>query len=95
MTDNYGYGNSSRGGKKRTNVDLVLVIDATGSMADCIETVKENAKNLYGDLCNWVKNENLRTIHQMRIRVVAFRDYLAFEYEKKNIPKILKNGMRR
>ena len=83
MSGQYGYGRSSGGQqqKKITNVDLVLVIDATGSMYNCIETVKENAKNLYYDLCRLVEEEGIRTIHQMRIRVIAFRDYLEYENE--------------
>ena len=38
--------------RKKFDVDIVLVIDATGSMWRCIQTVKENANRLYDDICN-------------------------------------------
>ncbi|NLB90425.1 MAG: VWA domain-containing protein [Clostridiales bacterium] len=57
------------------NVDLVLCIDATGSMAHIIDIVKQNAINLYNDIHQEMEKRR-KHIHQMRVRVVAFRDYL-------------------
>ena len=58
------------------SVDLVLVIDATGSMASIIERVKKNALAFHEDLQK--KMEELgRHIDSLRVRVIAFRDYYA------------------
>ena len=68
MAGNYGF---------KYDIDLVMVIDATGSMDRCIMTIKENAKRLYRDFCKRLEEdtEKTRTIHQMRIRVITFRDF--------------------
>ncbi len=58
------------------NVDMVFCIDATGSMGGVIDMVKNNAVNFYGDVTNAMALKN-KTINKMRIRVIAFRDYLA------------------
>ena len=58
------------------NVDIVLVIDATGSMSPIIEQVKANALNLYGDIGRKMEEAH-KHIENLRIRVIAFRDYLA------------------
>ena len=66
-------------------VDMVFCIDATGSMEDVtgsrkkiINMVKENALNFYQDF-NRVMAEKGKHVRQLRVRVVAFRDYLADE----------------
>ena len=56
------------------NVDLVFCIDGTGSMYDCIDTVKTNAKRFYQDVANAVL-ENNSTISSLRIKLITFRDY--------------------
>lgn len=58
------------------NVDLVVCIDATGSMDRFINTIKQNALNFYADIVETMKAKN-KVIEQIRVRVVAFRDYLA------------------
>lgn len=58
------------------NVDMVFCIDATSSMTPVIDTVKKNVLNLYGDLMG-VMEEKQKRIHQLRVRVIIFRDYLA------------------
>lgn len=55
---------------------MVFCIDATGSMGGVIDMVKNNAVNFYGDVTNAMALKN-KTINKMRIRVIAFRDYLA------------------
>lgn len=68
---------------KDYSVDMVFCIDATGSMEDfsgsqkkIINMVKENALNFYGDLMQKMDEKNKR-ISQLRVRVIAFRDYIA------------------
>ena len=57
-------------------VDLVFCIDATMSMDPILTTVKNNAINLYPDLQETMKKLG-KTVQQLRVRVIAFRDYLA------------------
>lgn len=56
--------------------DIVFVIDATGSMKGLIDIVKQNALNFYNDLTE-VMSSKSKTIQSLRIKVIAFRDYLA------------------
>ncbi len=56
-------------------VDLVFCIDATGSMDHILDTVKQNALNFYDDFKE-VMEEKKKHVSQLRIRVIAFRDYL-------------------
>jgi len=58
------------------NVDMVFCIDCTGSMDNIIDIVKNNALNFYQDVTNVMASKN-KHISQLRVRVVAFRDYLA------------------
>ncbi len=55
-------------------VDLVFCIDATMSMDPILDKVKRNALNFYQDFQN-VMNEKGKKVSQLRIRIVAFRDY--------------------
>ena len=65
-------------GKSRFSyhVDLVFCIDATESMDNILDIVKDNALNLYGDIVALMQ-ENKKRIDTLRVRVVAFRDYMA------------------
>lgn len=58
------------------NVDLVLCIDATESMDSILDIVKDNAVNLYADVLDLME-KNKKHIDTLRVRVVAFRDYMA------------------
>lgn len=60
--------------KMMYEVDLVFCIDATMSMDHILDTVKNNALNFYQDFTN-VMTEKGKKVSQLRIRVVAFRDY--------------------
>lgn len=71
------------GAGKDYTVDMVFCIDATGSMEEfgkgqkkIINMVKENALSFYSDLMSKMEAKKKR-ISQLRVRVVAFRDYLA------------------
>ncbi len=58
------------------NVDMVFCIDCTGSMDNIIDIVKNNALNFYQDVTQAMEVKS-KHIDQLRVRVVAFRDYLA------------------
>lgn len=58
------------------NVDIVMCIDATGSMGGILDTVKSNALNFYGDLINSMRKKG-KQVNELRIKVIAFRDYIA------------------
>lgn len=62
--------------KMTYNVDMVFCIDCTYSMEDIINIVKTNALNFYKDVTN-VMTAKDKNITQLRVRVVAFRDYIA------------------
>lgn len=62
--------------KMKYNVDIVFVIDATGSMSDLIDVVKKNAINFHSDIQE-VMSKKGKTIQDFRIKVIAFRDYIA------------------
>ena len=62
--------------KMTYNVDMVFCIDATGSMGNVINMVKENAVNFYNDVTSNMMEKN-KVINQIRIRIVTFRDYIA------------------
>ena len=56
-------------------VDLVFCIDATLSMDHILDMVKKNALNFYSDLTALMTQKN-KTVEKLRIRLVAFRDYM-------------------
>lgn len=60
--------------KMTYEVDLVFCIDATMSMDPILDKVKENALNFYQDFRS-IMDEKDKKVSQLRIRVVAFRDY--------------------
>lgn len=62
--------------KMTYNVDMVFCIDCTGSMGNIIEIVKNNALNFYQDVTDAMDKKH-KHITQLRVRVVAFRDYIA------------------
>lgn len=62
-------------GQMTYTVDLVFCIDATGSMNPVLNVVKENALSFYTDLMKAL-NEKGKRVESVRIRVIAFRDYL-------------------
>lgn len=58
-----------------TYVDIVFCIDVTESMAPIIETVKNLTLDLYDDLITNMRENNQRIVKQLRVKVIAFRDY--------------------
>ncbi|MBQ9148929.1 MAG: VWA domain-containing protein [Oscillospiraceae bacterium] len=83
MNGNYQGSYGQQGGAMDYTVDMVFCIDATGSMEDftgsqkrIINMVKDNAKNFYHDFSE-IMNHKSKRVRQLRVRVVAFRDYVA------------------
>jgi hypothetical protein len=78
------YGQRSMAGRSMDyTVDMVFCIDATGSMEDTtgsrlkiINMVKQNALNFYSDF-DRIMTAKKKKVFQLRVRIVAFRDYLA------------------
>lgn len=66
--------------KMTYEVDLVFCIDATMSMDPILDKVKENVLNFYQDF-QMIMDKKGKKVSQLRIRVVAFRDYY---YDKDN-----------
>ena len=58
------------------NIDICLVIDKTGSMKPIINTVKQNALNLYSDITNSLERKQ-KHVGRLRVRVIWFGDYVA------------------
>lgn len=58
------------------NVDIVFCIDTTYSMHGILDTVKNNALNFHSDLMKTMEKKG-KHINELRIKVIAFRDYLA------------------
>ena len=58
------------------SVDMVFCIDATGSMGGVIDMVKRNALNFYSDVVSAMGAKS-KTIDELRVKIVAFRDYKA------------------
>ena len=55
-------------------VDIVMCIDATGSMSPIIDEVKESAMTFYQRFIDAME-ENDKEVAQLRIKVIYFRDY--------------------
>jgi hypothetical protein len=58
------------------SVDLVVLIDATGSMSGILDQVKDRAINFFTDL-DELMTEKSKSVDQLRIRVIAYRDFYA------------------
>jgi len=57
-------------------VDIVFCIDVTGSMNPIIDAVKANALGFYDDVQANL-TEKGKNVAQLRVRVIAFRDFVA------------------
>lgn len=64
------------------NVDIVFCIDCTESMDNILDIVKSRALHFYSDVQNTMLSKG-KEIDRLRVRVVAFRDYLAYDEEKR------------
>ena len=58
------------------SVDIVMCIDATGSMSAIIDEVKSNALSFYKKFVEEMEAQDPpKSVQQLRIKVIAFRDY--------------------
>lgn len=89
MNDNYlgsyqgSYGGNQQKGSVNYTVDMVLCIDATGSMENqtggrqrIINMVKKNALSFYDDMLKMMAEKH-KPMAQLRVRVIIFRDFVA------------------
>ena len=60
----------------RYAVDIVFCIDVTGSMSPILDAVKANALRFYDDVQTNLTAKG-KNVDQLRVRVVAFRDFRA------------------
>src|SRR3954453_15746704 len=60
----------------RYAVDIVFCIDVTGSMTPILDAVKANALAFYDDVQTHL-TEKGKNVAQLRVRVIAFRDFVA------------------
>jgi hypothetical protein len=58
----------------RYAVDIVFCIDVTGSMRPVIDAVKSNVRSFH-ELLGAAMAEKTKSISQLRVRVIAFRDF--------------------
>lgn len=66
--------------KMKYNVDIVFCIDCTESMDNILNIVKSRSLCFHSDVQETMKQKG-KEIERLRIRVVAFRDYLAYDEE--------------
>jgi hypothetical protein len=57
-------------------VDIVFCIDVTGSMTPILDAVKDNALGFYDDVQTNLTAKG-KNVTQLRVRIVAFRDFAA------------------
>ena len=85
MSNEYqgNYGGGMQRASTNYTVDMVLCIDATGSMENLtgnqkriINMVKENALRFYDDMVRKMEAKH-KPMAQLRVRVICFRDYIA------------------
>jgi len=67
-------GNNNQAVGIHTGVDLIFVIDATGSMEPILSKVKENALSLYDRIVTGLRTAR-RTVKELRIKVIVYRDF--------------------
>ncbi|WP_313588365.1 pilus assembly protein TadG-related protein [Aquidulcibacter sp.] len=62
-------------GAQVRQLDIVMCIDATGSMMQTINAVKANALNLEANLNAELEKRGVKAFDAMRVRAIYFRDY--------------------
>lgn len=63
------------------NVDIVFCIDCTESMDNVLNIIKAKAISFHGDLIKKMEEKQKR-VDNLRVRIVAFRDYAAYAAER-------------
>lgn len=59
----------------KTNADIVLCIDLTGSMSPIINQIKTLSTKFYDKLIENMRTNCGRVINQLRVKVIGFRDF--------------------
>ena len=59
----------------KTNVDIVLTIDATKTMWSVWEMLESEALSFYDKLIKMVEADGMKSIGQLRVKVIWFRDF--------------------
>lgn len=58
------------------NIDIVYVLDATGSMAHCIESVKKSLQDINTSIFeHFTSADGVSEVDMLRVKFVIFRDY--------------------
>lgn len=70
---------SEQGTARKTKgvVDIVFLMDATGSMSDCIDALKENVSTFVDSMC---ERSQTNPVRDWRAKVVGYRDFIDDEY---------------
>ena len=74
-----GGGTSQFGMNLGYAVDIVFVIDITGSMTPVIELVKQGAQGFHERLLQVMRAKD-KQVTSLRLRIVAYRDYYDSQY---------------
>lgn len=61
--------------KMNYNVDIVFVIDSTGSMGHTVDMVKNNALSFHEQLMESMARKQ-KKVDKLRVRIISFKDYL-------------------
>lgn len=64
--------------KHNYNVDIVFVIDSTGSMGHTVDLVKNNALTFHDQMMAEMSAKQ-KKVDKLRVRIISFKDYLADE----------------
>lgn len=64
------------------HVDIVFCIDCTETMDNILNIIKARALSFYADVQRAMQYKDKR-VSRLRVRVVAFRDYLAYDQERR------------
>ena len=59
--------------KTKGVVDIVFLMDATGSMSDCIDALKDNVSTFVDSMCESAQDNPVR---DWRAKVVGYRDFI-------------------
>lgn len=71
------------------DVDVVFVVDATGSMGALLSTVKDMIPKFY-KMVEKALNEKNKRVDNLRVKVIFFRDF--FEYESDNCAPLMQTA---
>lgn len=74
----------------QTDVDVVFVIDCTGSMGPFLDEVKHRALNFHETVIEALGRKS-RQVHKLRVKVIGFRDHY-FDWEDPEHPPIEESG---